>query len=354
MASYWVGCLVTLGRWSEAEVVSADLDDLLAHPAERDPVRYLETALIRQGRLDEVRQAMEWVRTLFGDPNFWLEGLCELGAILIEFDAADGGDVDPAAMVDDLLDRCRDRGSFGHWKLLGAAIAAQADRLGRTDGRGPNDATPSLILANRWIDDVDARVETVAAEDCVARDRAVAERSRLRCRPDATAWARVATGFEDLGMRYDEAHARWRWAEALLAGVAGRSSSARCAAAEVLRRAHALAADLPAPPLLGEIESLAGRARLNLSQMAAAPVIASPPTDALGLTRRERDVLELVACGLSNGAIGERLFISRKTASVHVSNILRKLCLDNRVEAAAVLHRHNAKPDVIAAGRTAF
>jgi DNA-binding NarL/FixJ family response regulator len=59
----------------------------------------------------------------------------------------------------------------------------------------------------------------------------------------------------------------------------------------------------------------------------------------LGLTSRESDVLQLVAAGLSNGAIGEQLFVSRKTASVHVSNILRKLGVDNRIEAAGVLHR---------------
>jgi DNA-binding CsgD family transcriptional regulator/tetratricopeptide (TPR) repeat protein len=339
MASYWVGCLVTLGRWSEAEVVNADLADLLAHRAERDLFLYLETALIRQGRLDEVRPTMERVRELFGQPDFWLETLCELGSVLIEFDTADGRRADPAPMVDELLGRCRDRVFCGHWQLLGSAIAAQADRLERAAGRLASDADASLVLAHSWIDFVDSRVQTVTAEDCVARDRTLAELSRLRGHPDAAAWEHVTAGFEDLGMRYDEAHARWRWAEALLAGVPGRSSMARCAATEVLRRGHALAADLPAPPLLLEIESLAGRARLSLDEVATAPNVPSSSTDALGLTRRERDVLELVACGLSNGAIGERLFISRKTASVHVSNILRKLCLDNRIEAAAVLHR---------------
>ncbi len=63
------------------------------------------------------------------------------------------------------------------------------------------------------------------------------------------------------------------------------------------------------------------------------------PLDCLGLTSRESDVLQLVAAGLSNGAIGEQLFVSRKTASVHVSNILRKLGVGNRIEAAGVLHR---------------
>ena len=49
--------------------------------------------------------------------------------------------------------------------------------------------------------------------------RALAELSRLVARPDAAAWAHLASGFEDLGMSYDEAYARYRWAEALLAGA---------------------------------------------------------------------------------------------------------------------------------------
>jgi DNA-binding NarL/FixJ family response regulator len=57
------------------------------------------------------------------------------------------------------------------------------------------------------------------------------------------------------------------------------------------------------------------------------------------LTAREREVLELVAAGRSNGQIAQELFISRKTASVHVSNILAKLGVSTRLEAAAVAHR---------------
>ena len=58
-----------------------------------------------------------------------------------------------------------------------------------------------------------------------------------------------------------------------------------------------------------------------------------------GLTAREREVLRLVAEGLSNSRIAERLYISPKTASVHVSRIIAKLSVANRVEAAAVAHR---------------
>ncbi|MCT7357298.1 response regulator transcription factor, partial [Streptomyces sp. 15-116A] len=69
------------------------------------------------------------------------------------------------------------------------------------------------------------------------------------------------------------------------------------------------------------------------------PAAPADPAEALGLTSRERDVLRLVAAGHTNRRIAEELFISPKTASVHVSNILAKLGVSGRGEAAAVAHR---------------
>ena len=57
------------------------------------------------------------------------------------------------------------------------------------------------------------------------------------------------------------------------------------------------------------------------------------------LTDREREVLALVAEGWTNKRVGEHLFISPKTVSVHMSNAMRKLGVDSRAEAAAVAHR---------------
>jgi DNA-binding NarL/FixJ family response regulator len=59
-----------------------------------------------------------------------------------------------------------------------------------------------------------------------------------------------------------------------------------------------------------------------------------------GLTTREREVLALLAAGASNPQIAEELFISPKTASVHVSNIISKLNVSSRGQAAALAHRH--------------
>ncbi|WP_446041949.1 helix-turn-helix domain-containing protein, partial [Streptomyces sp. SID1121] len=106
--------------------------------------------------------------------------------------------------------------------------------------------------------------------------------------------------------------------------------------------AHALAAGLGARPLAEETEQLAARARIALDADPGRAALTGPDTDpvrALGLTPREQDVLRLVAAGHTNRRIAEELYISPKTASVHVSNILGKLGVSGRTEAAATAHR---------------
>jgi DNA-binding CsgD family transcriptional regulator len=63
------------------------------------------------------------------------------------------------------------------------------------------------------------------------------------------------------------------------------------------------------------------------------------PADPFGLSPREREVLALIAAGMTNREIGEALFISDKTVGVHVGNILAKLGVSGRVEAATVAVR---------------
>ena len=129
-------------------------------------------------------------------------------------------------------------------------------------------------------------------------------------------------------------YAWWRQAEAQLS--AGQPTSAAATAL----RAAAAAAEGHAP-LLVQVRTLADRARIPL-HTPAATAQAPPQHEArlpYGLTRRELAVLRLVAAGRSNTQIGAELFISRATASVHVTSILRKLGVTNRVQAAAVAER---------------
>jgi DNA-binding NarL/FixJ family response regulator len=122
--------------------------------------------------------------------------------------------------------------------------------------------------------------------------------------------------------------------EADAAAAAGEAARA----ADALRSAHDTATQLGALPLLEDIEALSRRARISVDVTA---VTAIQETDVvrLGLTPREAEVLALVAAGRTNREIATELFISEKTASVHVSNILRKLGVTTRVEAAAVAQR---------------
>jgi DNA-binding NarL/FixJ family response regulator len=110
-------------------------------------------------------------------------------------------------------------------------------------------------------------------------------------------------------------------------------------ATELLAAARNAATRLGARPLLGEIDALARAGRLDV----AAPGEEAPAVPAdhseLGLTARELEVLRLIAEGCTNRQIAERLFISQKTASVHVSHILGKLNAENRVQAAGIAHR---------------
>jgi DNA-binding CsgD family transcriptional regulator/tetratricopeptide (TPR) repeat protein len=164
-----------------------------------------------------------------------------------------------------------------------------------------------------------------------------AEWSRLQGRPDPQAWQRAAEHWERLELLYRAAYARFRQAEALLAARAPRARIQ-----PVLQAAHRTAVALGAGPLRSEIELLAGRGRLGLEQpvaTVAAPDPLSSPAAPLGLTHRETEVLALVAAGRTNRQIGQALFITPKTASIHVSRILAKLGVAGRGEAAAVAHR---------------
>jgi DNA-binding NarL/FixJ family response regulator len=111
-----------------------------------------------------------------------------------------------------------------------------------------------------------------------------------------------------------------------------------------LREAHAIALALGAQPLVAAIEMLARQARIALELRAAAGTVgprAAMAADASGydFTPREAEVLHLVASGWTNQQIADALFITRKTASVHVSNLLAKLGVINRGEAAALAVR---------------
>ena len=235
-----------------------------------------------------------------------------------------------------------DPGSGAWLYALGVRAAADRAELARArrddeealEARQAGDALAAKFHARLSPEGTDGTVPTPPTEALAALCEA--ELARLDGQTDPGLWEAAAKAWERLGEPYPIAYVRWRQGEALLLGGFGREQ-----VEPLLRAAHQTAVELGAAPLRAELAALARRGRLDLGTAAAATPAAEPPSplDSLGLTVREQEVLALVAMGRTNGQIAETLFISPKTATVHVSNILAKLGVRNRVEAATVAHR---------------
>jgi DNA-binding CsgD family transcriptional regulator/tetratricopeptide (TPR) repeat protein len=160
---------------------------------------------------------------------------------------------------------------------------------------------------------------------------AEAEHTRLEGASDPARWSAAAVAFDALGMPFERAYTLYREAEARL-----MTKGSRGGARDPLRTAHGIATHLGAEPLRREIEATAQRARIDLSPSHHAPAGGPKPAAPFGLTPRELEVLQLVVAGRTNREIADQLFVSENTAGVHVSNILGKLGVSRRMEAAAI------------------
>jgi DNA-binding CsgD family transcriptional regulator/tetratricopeptide (TPR) repeat protein len=221
-------------------------------------------------------------------------------------------------------------------RLLVAGMRACADLAeqarARRDGYAARDALAAAGDLASWVEQMEGAPFTehpyVAA---IPAERATweAERTRVTGSSDPAVWGGAAKAWQDLGCPHRAGYAWWRQAQAQL--DAGQPP----AVATAVLRAAAAAAD-GHQPLLAQVRTQAERARIPLHP--PAPPTARAPRP-YGLTGRELAVLRLVAAGRSNAQIGAELFISRATASVHVTSILRKLGVANRVQAAALAER---------------
>lgn len=326
--------LISLGRWDEALEAADRAGAPGRGPAPRGgaALKRAAVALARGEREDAARLLAE-ARAAYGTHDPMPQHHLPLAALTLGVAAAEGRLHDARAELVRVLDTGFPPGTQRYgWPLLLSAAAAEADaRALPAAEEGRADILDRLAEAAKHL--------TTGAPVWVAHERWVrAELHRARGRDTPRLWSEAVTAFERLERPYDLARVRHRLAGALLA-TGGEDERAR--ATELLRLARTVADHLGARPLSEAVAVLGRRARLTLGR-AAEPAPASPPPDpaeALGLTGRERDVLRLVSDGRTNRQIAEELFISPKTASVHVSNILAKLGVSGRGEAAAVAHR---------------
>jgi DNA-binding CsgD family transcriptional regulator/tetratricopeptide (TPR) repeat protein len=329
--------LVELHRWDEALDTGSDPEDPAA-----DPFNWIFVdlprayVLIRRGEpalAEELLKRTGFVLDGQDDTQYGTE-LSALRALLA---AQQGRWADARAAVRDglrLALPAEDMYLTARLVAIGVQVEADAadDALSSGLATNPGAATAA---ADALLTELRTYLSTLESDGAVPLPRtrraialADAERSRLSG-PEPDAWSDLAAiaGVD----RHLAGYARFREAEALLHG---RGSRTRAAA--VLATAREIATDLGAAPLATMVTELADRARLAPAGPSAA---ASSTSDGTGLTVREAEVLELVARGLTNAEIATELFISTKTASVHVSNILRKLGLKSRIQAAAHAHR---------------
>lgn len=243
-----------------------------------------------------------------------------------------------AAGIDRLAARWGPHFLGGIW-LRALGIAAEADRA--AEARLRQDAgtvAESIEVGTRLAEEARevaqrgrARSGRLGPEGRAWLVRADAESSRLRAAADPEPWRAALAAF-GYGYPYEQARCRWRLAEALLA------DDQRDEAAAEARAAHGVAVGLGAVPLRTAVEALVRRGRLDAG-LSGQPSRVASGTEGGPLTPRERDVLAQLALGRTNRQIGRALFISEKTASVHVSNIIGKLHASGRTEVVAIASR---------------
>ncbi|HTE59920.1 MAG TPA: AAA family ATPase [Solirubrobacteraceae bacterium] len=307
LASNLAESLLHLGRWQDAESVLADW---LAERSADSNASVLEVharLAAFQGRYDDAIRSAGTARAVLGDARDEPQYTQALDFVEAYVAHARGDAAAARSIVARGLSIDAERWMPRYaWPLVSLGLRVEAETAERDE---PRAAALARIAAE------------LAAETPQARaHRALADAERRRIAGDAGGWAEAAAAWRAAGEPHPLAYALLRLAEA---------ADDRDAASEAAREAGEIAARLGADPLARDIAALARRARL----------VTPRERERFGLTDREQQVLALVAEGRSNAQIAQLLFISPKTASVHVSNILGKLGVAGRGEAAALAHR---------------
>ncbi len=326
--------LFRLGHWTEANKYATAA--LGSDPTGSGVVELLlarARVVMGLGDFETTNQDLDAVGALMGpEPNpsqFLPYATLRIGAAWWANDVATA-----RSHVDLALDLIEQTDFDDHWVLAplvwhGVRAEAQAVRLSLKPDLSRLsrlDATCQWLHADLYQPDSD---ESKLLE--AYRLLCEAERSWVLSEPNVALWEQADNAWASCGHPYPSAYAKLQMAEVMFA-----ERTRNRVAGTALNDAHQTVCKLDAGPLREAIEELAMRARVTLSATEYVSGDSAPETALSVLTGRELEVLSHAAQGLSNREIGERLYISSRTVGVHISNVLSKLGVRSRVEAAAV------------------
>jgi DNA-binding CsgD family transcriptional regulator len=305
--------LLALGRWDEALETTEHALELSPPPLTRASLHNaLGDIALARGDLAGAARAAAALDSVLAPTFSRTQELFPAVRLRLGLRVAEGDRTGALDLVEEVVGELHPsvNARYG-WPLMAVAAYACAETPGER-------STRLLGLLRDEAEKMSARSRPQLAYRLVFE----AEAARADGTATVARWDEAAAAWDGLRQPYPLAYALWR---------AGSAAGDREAAATRLRRAAELAGRLGARPLSERVEAAARRIRILLGGQAGSP--------SLGLTPRELEVLRLVADGRSNREIAAELFISAKTASVHVSNILAKLKVAGRGEAAATAHR---------------
>lgn len=347
--------LVALGQWNDALALIDDV--LLVNPPPRHQsmlLRNKASILLRRGDMPAARAAVAAALRSRPEEDPQPQHQLPLDLVTAEIAAVHGDRERALDVVLVALDTTFRPGMARYaWPLAAFGIGLAVGQVER--GRMLRDDAV-VAKATAALDTLVGRADALPVDiPVLAAWRLVGHAARTGALDD---WLAAAVAWQAVGDPYERAYALMRAGEA--AAAAGDGTGA----AELLTCAREAARRTTATALVTEIDDLGHRARLHLgspdvpSTSGGTPATGGTPpapvtalaagslrdggvsdTAVIGLTDRETDVLRLLTEGLSNREIGARLFISPKTASVHVSNLMAKLGAPSRTAAAAAAHR---------------
>jgi DNA-binding CsgD family transcriptional regulator len=345
-----IEAMILLGHWSTAQQMISRLLNLEPPGGAAAFVR-MAAGLLRLWQGEAAAGRTDLAQALRDSERSMVPEVASVGyARLAQVATAEQRFDEARELVRTGLSVCAESDGAAHViRLAAAGVHAEAERAQAAAARHRGkQAASAAETASELVSRMHSAAEAGIGELAVtSAEVATAEADWAWLQPgesdEVARWRDVVGRWDALCFPYPAARARWRLSYALL----DRSGS-QAEASQQLRSALAAAHALGANALARQIRKLGARARVDLESVPSdegpRPREPATPGTLTGLTARERQVLELLAEGLTNRRIAKALFITEKTASVHVTHILAKLQVTNRSQAGAIARSHSRAP----------